>query len=54
MDDLAIVQFIESSQTSLEDFFFGSHWCWLPDKAQEVVLQVLVHKYALIGDGVPR
>ena len=54
MDDLSIVQFSQSSETSLQDFLFGSHWCLLPDKTQEVVLQVLVHKYALVRDGVPR
>ena len=41
-------------QTSLEYLLSGLHWDLPLDKAQEVVGQVFVHKYALARNGVPR
>jgi len=47
MGDISVVQFDNPSQTSLEDLFLGLHRDLLPDKAQEVIGQVSVYKYAL-------
>ena len=54
MDDVLVVQLGNPLQTSLEYLFPGLHRDLLLDKAQEVVGQVFVHKYALAWDGVPR
>lgn len=48
------MQLDEALQTSFENLLPGLHRDSLPDKVQEVVVQVLVHKDALIRDGVAR
>jgi hypothetical protein len=54
MDDISVVQLGNPLQTSLEYLLPGLHRDLFLDKAQEVVSQVFVHKYALVRDGVPR
>ena len=54
MDDVSVVQLGNPLQTSLEYLLSGLHRDLLLDKAQEVVGEVFVHKYALARDGVPR
>ena len=46
------MQFGNSLQSSLEHLLPCLHRDLLPDKLQEVIVQVLVHKDALIQDGV--
>jgi hypothetical protein len=53
MDDVSVVQLDNPLQTSLEYLLPGLHRDLLLDKAQEVVGQVFVHKYALAWDGIP-
>lgn len=48
------MQFRNSLQASLEDLLPGFHRKLLLDQVEEVVRHVLVHKDALVGDGIPR
>ena len=51
MDNISVVQFGSPRQTSFEYLLPSLHGDLLLDEAQEVVIQVLIHKDALISDG---
>jgi hypothetical protein len=52
MDNVAVVYICNSLQSSFEDLLPSSHWDLIPNQTQEIIIQVLIHKYALIWDSV--
>jgi hypothetical protein len=52
MHNVAVVHICNSLQSSFENFLPSSHWNTFPNQTQEVIMQVFIHKYALIGDGI--
>jgi hypothetical protein len=52
MDNVAVVHVDNSLQSSFENFLPSSHWNLVPNQTHEIVVQVFIHKYALIWNGV--
>jgi hypothetical protein len=54
MDNVAVMHICNSPQSSFENFPPSSHWDLIPNQISKVIVQVFIHKYALIWDGVHR